>query len=185
MELVPPHAGALSFFSPEVHAQWPRWPRQPVSRPDAGRSLRGSAPCTSRIGAAGAVALSGAFLRAKLRRSWSLAIRRVRKAKIVQMDDDFDDLVEEEEDQDDALDYEDDENYEGPWQHALSLLQAMQARRLQLGEINVGSAVQACLAVRTSKSPMSSRWQQALMLFRTKISCPVSENRRPWTMKSW
>ena len=38
-------------------------------------------------------------------------------------------------------------NYEGPWQHALSLLQAMQARRLQLGEINVGSAVQACLAV--------------------------------------
>lgn len=89
--------------------------------------------------------------------------RRVRKAKIVQTDDDFDDLIEEE----DGLDYEDDENYEGPWQHALSLLQAMQARRLQLGEINVGSAVQACLAVRTSKSPMSSRWQQALMLFRT------------------
>ncbi|OLQ00836.1 hypothetical protein AK812_SmicGene16479 [Symbiodinium microadriaticum] len=39
--------------------------------------------------------------------------------------------------------------------------------RLRLGEINVGSAVQACLAVRTSKSPLSSRWQQALMLFRT------------------
>eukprot|EP00439_Symbiodinium_sp_Y106_P016076 s2155_g2.t1 len=38
---------------------------------------------------------------------------------------------------------------------------------LRLGEINVGSAVQACLAVRTSKSPLSSRWQQALMLFRT------------------
>eukprot|EP00434_Breviolum_minutum_P031565 symbB.v1.2.027910.t1/scaffold2900.1/size67660/3 len=90
--------------------------------------------------------------------------RRVRKAKIVQMEDDLDDPIEEE---DDPLDYEDDENYEGPWQHALSLLQAMQARRLQLGEINVGSAVQACLAVRTSKSPMSSRWQQALMLFRT------------------
>jgi len=80
------------------------------------------------------------------------------------MEDDLDDPIEEE---DDPLDYEDDENYEGPWQHALSLLQAMQARRLQLGEINVGSAVQACLAVRTSKSPMSSRWQQALMLFRT------------------
>ncbi len=49
-------------------------------------------------------------------------------------------------------------NYEGPWQHALSLLQAMQARRLQLGEINVGSAVQACLAVTLQQPVGHPKW---------------------------
>eukprot|EP00442_Polarella_glacialis_P050957 CAMPEP_0115074062 /NCGR_PEP_ID=MMETSP0227-20121206/15139_1 /TAXON_ID=89957 /ORGANISM="Polarella glacialis, Strain CCMP 1383" /LENGTH=164 /DNA_ID=CAMNT_0002461003 /DNA_START=66 /DNA_END=557 /DNA_ORIENTATION=+ len=53
-----------------------------------------------------------------------------------------------------------------PWQHALSLLQDMQSRRLRLSEINVGSAVQACLAVKNSTGP-SLRWQQALGLFKT------------------
>ncbi|CAJ1408936.1 unnamed protein product [Effrenium voratum] len=95
-----------------------------------------------------------------------LAVFAVRRAQALAPEDEFDDEVFEEEDEEDDEE-EDDENYEGPWQHALSLLQAMQTRRLQLGEINVGSAVQACLAVRTTKSPMSSRWQQALMLFRT------------------
>eukprot|EP00930_Biecheleria_cincta_P089014 TRINITY_DN78270_c0_g1_i1.p1 TRINITY_DN78270_c0_g1~~TRINITY_DN78270_c0_g1_i1.p1 ORF type:complete len:235 (+),score=33.33 TRINITY_DN78270_c0_g1_i1:28-705(+) len=105
-----------------------------------------------------AAAARGSQARLAARRQARVTLQAARKAKIV---------VPEEEELEVENDYEDDPEYEGPWQHALSLLAAMQDRRLEIGEINVGSTIQACLAVRTSPSPMSSRWQQAFMLFKT------------------
>eukprot|EP00439_Symbiodinium_sp_Y106_P027495 s2155_g3.t1 len=53
---------------------------------------------------------------------------RARAASVLDEEEEEDDLQEEDADDydDDYDDYEDDPNYEGPWQHALSLLGAMQ-----------------------------------------------------------